>query len=249
MTRHTIEISEEYGVRYLHFGSGWVQGAMRLSHPAALELEYTRAMMFSLLLRPDPRKILLIGLGAGSLVKYLHCALPRASLTVVEIDPRVENIARLHFHLPDDPERITIRLEDGARFIAAAREQFDLILVDGFDARASAGALDAQDFYLNCRRCLTRQGLMVVNLFGRSLRFDRSTKRIAAAFDDRVLTLPPCRAGNVIALAAAGKGIKLSVSELRERANQLKQGTDLNLLACVSRLAEDLHAFREILVL
>src|SRR5512136_2351991 len=63
----SIETSEEHGVRYLHFGSRWIQGAMRVARPWALELEYTRDMMMALLLRPAPqwpRKVLLIGLGA-----------------------------------------------------------------------------------------------------------------------------------------------------------------------------------------
>ena len=72
---HSIEISEEAGVRFLHFGSEWIQGAMRVRKPDALELEYTREMLACLLWRDWslwPREVLLIGLGAGSLVKFLH---------------------------------------------------------------------------------------------------------------------------------------------------------------------------------
>lgn len=68
----SIDISEESGIRYLHFGSTWVQGAMRIARPWHLELEYTKEMMASLLMRDDarfPRKVLLIGLGAASLTK------------------------------------------------------------------------------------------------------------------------------------------------------------------------------------
>ena len=73
-----IDISEESGVRYLHFGSEWVQGAMRIRKPDALELDYTREMMAGLLLRdaPWPRRVLLIGLGAGSLTKFIHRCSP-----------------------------------------------------------------------------------------------------------------------------------------------------------------------------
>ncbi len=71
----SIEISEEAGVRYLHFGSRWIQGAMRVARPYALELEYTREMMLPLLFRPAarwPHRVLLIGLGAASLTKFLY---------------------------------------------------------------------------------------------------------------------------------------------------------------------------------
>src|SRR5689334_14676453 len=87
--RHSIEVSEEAGIRYLHFGSDWVQGAMRIKKPFALELQYTREMLACLLWRPHaewPRRVLLIGLGAGSLLKFLHRHCPAARLHVVEID-------------------------------------------------------------------------------------------------------------------------------------------------------------------
>jgi spermidine synthase len=71
-------------VRTLHFGSEWIQGAMRIARPWNLELEYTREMMASLLLRDAPGKVLLIGLGAASLTKFLYRHYPLAHLTVVE---------------------------------------------------------------------------------------------------------------------------------------------------------------------
>ena len=105
----SIEISEEGGVRYLHFGSRWIQGAMRIARPWALELEYTRDMMLALLLRPAPRwprNVLLIGLGAASLPKFLYRHRPQAALTVVEIEPAVVTLATQSFRLPDDPRRL-----------------------------------------------------------------------------------------------------------------------------------------------
>ena len=96
--KHSVDISEEAGVRYLHFGSDWVQGAMRIARPWALELSYTREMMAGLLLRPTnlwPRSALLIGLGAGSLAKFIYRNLPDCRITIVEINPQIEFIARV----------------------------------------------------------------------------------------------------------------------------------------------------------
>ena len=83
-----IDISEEAGVRYLHFGSSWVQGAMRIARPYALELEYTRELMTPLLLHEAdwPRRVLQIGLGAASVTKFLWRYRPHARITVVEVD-------------------------------------------------------------------------------------------------------------------------------------------------------------------
>ena len=61
--RHSIEVSEQAGVRYLHFGTEWIQGAMRVARPWSLELDYTREMMAALLLRPGddwPARALII---------------------------------------------------------------------------------------------------------------------------------------------------------------------------------------------
>ena len=71
MAQSSVEVSEQSGVRYLHFGSEWVQGAMRISKPNALELAYTRDFMLALLLRPEAKRFLLIGLGAGSIAKFI----------------------------------------------------------------------------------------------------------------------------------------------------------------------------------
>src|SRR5574343_50353 len=113
---HPIDISEESGVRYLHFGSDWVQGAMRIRKPDALELSYTREMMAGLLLRdaPWPARVLLIGLGAGSLAKFVHRHVPQAQVTVVEILPEVHAVASQFFRLPDEDERLRVVIGDGA---------------------------------------------------------------------------------------------------------------------------------------
>ena len=169
-----IDISEEAGVRYLHFGSDWIQGAMRIARPWALELDYTREMMASLLLRPEPewpRSVLLIGLGAASLTKFLYRHRPQARLTVVEIEPAVVAAAQQFFRLPDDPKRLKLEIADGVEWLAASDETFDLILVDGFDADARAGALDTLPFYRACRAHLNGHGLLAVNLLGRNRGF------------------------------------------------------------------------------
>jgi spermidine synthase len=243
MARHSIEVSEEKGIRYLHFGSQWIQGAMRVSNPYVLELEYTRAMMFCLLLRPTPKRVLLIGLGAAALLKFCYRHLPSSLLTVIEIDPRVVQVAARHFHLPQDTARIRVDIADGAEFVRTTKDRYDLILVDGFDAKARAGSLDTQAFYEDCRRVLARPGLLVTNLFGRVLRFPASVRRLGAAFDGRVLLLPPCAAGNVIAIAAHGAKQRVSTAALRTLAGELKRSTGLSLLSCIARLSPELAAF------
>jgi len=236
----SIEVSEEAGVRYLHFGSRWIQGAMRLSRTHALELEYTRDMMFPLLLHPEadwPRAVLQIGLGAASITRFLHRHRPGAHLVVAEIEPRVVAAARQHFRLPDDPARVAIEIADGAAYVAAAGRSFDWILVDGFDERGLAGALDTRAFYRRCRACLAPDGIVVANLLRRSRGCEASVARMADAFDGRVLVLPVCASGNTIAIGATGPHLSLERSALRAAAEALRRATGLNLVRTVGRLA------------
>jgi spermidine synthase len=236
-----IDISEEAGVRYLHFGSDWIQGAMRIARPWALELDYTREMMACLLLRPEPewpRNALLIGLGAASLTKFLYRHRPRAKLTVVEIEPAVVAAARQFFKLPEDPKRLRLEIADGVSWLASCSDTFDLILVDGFDADAHAGALDTLPFYRACRAHLSDTGLLSVNLLGRNRGFKGSVERIKKAFDGRALVFPSCDHGNAIAFAATGEAVSMPLGELSLQAVALRKATGLNLLPTLARLAQ-----------
>jgi len=233
-----IDVSEQAGVRYLHFGSDWVQGAMRIRAPYALELQYTREMMAGLLLRDDdwPRSVLAIGLGAGSLTKFIYRHCPQARQTVVEIEPRVIAAARHFFALPEPDARLTVETGDGADYVQQGTRRFDYVLVDGYDAKARCGALDTPAFYAAARARLSGTGLMAVNLFGSSRGFDASLARITAAFDGRVLAFPSCDSGNVIVIAATGEDIALPLKDLRDRAQALRTRTGLDLLPTISRL-------------
>lgn len=231
-------------MRYLHFGSDWIQGAMRIARPWALELDYTREMMSCLLVHPEPawpRRALLVGLGAASLTKFLHRHRPRCRITVVEIEPRVVAAARQHFRLPEESAHLNIVIADGVDYLAQDRRQYDLILVDGFDADARAGMLDTLPFYASCRPRLGDDGLLVVNLLSRRKDFRASIARLRRAFDGRALAFPSCDSGNAIALATPGDDICIGMAELRLSARALKRETGLDLAPMLARLEQTRH--------
>lgn len=234
-----LEIRERDGLRTLHFGSDRIQGAMRIVQPWELALEYTRVMMTSLLLREAqqfPRKVLLIGLGAGSQAKFLYRHCPRASITIVEIEPSVIVAAREHFSLPDDPSRLQISLGDGAAYVQSTDMRFDLILVDGFNQHAHPGDLNTLGFYAACRERLDERGVLAVNLIGLSEKYLGGYRHIEAAFGTRTLLLPRCISGNTIALATCGEPVMVTVDELRSRAQALEEHSNLALLPLIDRL-------------
>jgi spermidine synthase len=237
--QHSVDISEDSGVRNLHFGSDWIQGSMRIARPWSLELAYTREMMAGLLMRPTghwPRSALLVGLGAGSLAKFIYRYLPDCRITVVEINPQVEYIARQYFKLPDDPRRLDVVIGCGADYMLGGDRRFDMMLIDGYDPDAKAGVLDTEPFYQACRARLSDKGLCSINLLGRNRGFAGSVERIRSAFDGRVAVFPSCDSGNTIAFATGSEAIDVSLDDLRARAVQLKKDTRLDLLPTISRL-------------
>ena len=155
----SIDISEQAGVRYLHFGSEWVQGAMRIRQPYALELAYTREMMSGLLFHDSetwPRSVLLIGLGRArspsSSIATCHGAAAWWSRSIA----KVHAAASQFFNVPPEDERLQFVFADAADYIMDTRRSFDLILVDGYDRNARAGALDTLPFYQACWARLAR---------------------------------------------------------------------------------------------
>ena len=237
----SIEVSEERGVRYLHFGSELVQGAMRIARPWALELVYTREMMLPLVLRDDasfPSSVLQIGLGTGSVTKFLHRYRPHTRVTVVEIDPRVVETAREFFKLPDENERLRIVIGEGYEFVASSRGRFDLIVVDGFDEKGRTGSLDTLSFYAAAHARLTRQGMVSANLLTRRRGPAASEERMRQVFGDHVLILPPPESGNTVAVMGIERPRAASMDELHRRAAALRAETGLNLSPTLARLAQ-----------
>ena len=235
----SVEISEERGVRYLHFGSEYIQGAMRVARPWALELEYTRDLMFPLLLRGDdwPRSVLQIGLGSGSVTKFLYRHRADARITVVELMPEVLAAARQFFKLPEDEKRLHVEIAEGYEYLLATSRTFDFIIVDGFDDMGRPGALDTLPFYLACRSRLARNGLLATNLLTRRKGAAPSVARMLDAFEDRVLVIPPSDAGNMVCIGITGERMQTTVRDLRLAAADLKEETGLELNGAVARVA------------
>jgi spermidine synthase len=235
-----VNVREERGVRYLHLGSEWVQGAMRVARPWALELEYTRELMLPLLLKREhrwPATVLQAGLGAASVTRFLHRHRPRARLTVVEILPEVVAAARASFRLPEESPRLRIVLADACEFVVDARARYDLIVVDGFDEKGRAGMLDSVPFYVACRGRLAPGGMLAVNLLTRRKSAAPSVQRLREAFGEHVLELPPSEPGNVVVVAARD-GLDIGpMAGLLADARRLKAETGLDLAPTLARLA------------
>ncbi len=214
-----ITLSEEDGVRYLHFGTEWVQGAMRVRRPWSIVLEYQQQMMAPLLFLPAPARVLQLGLGAAALTRFCYRHL-EAEICVVEVSDEVLATARRWFALPDDDERLHVIVDDARNVVAhpRLRASVDWLQVDLYDRAARGPVLDDPAFYLACRRALRDPGVAVFNLFGRG--FEASFARIAAAFGGRALVLPEADAGNRVVLAFSGPPLSVGWPDLYARARE-----------------------------
>lgn len=186
--------------RQLYFSFAFVQSAMRVSQPNALELTYTQKMMSFVLFQPHPERILMLGLGGGSLAKFCHAMFPQADITVVEINSDVVAF-RNEFRIPPDSERFRVILGDAADYVAACGETFDVIVTDAFDRDGFADSVCTRDFYGNLQRRLTPRGLLVSNMAGRHAEQMAHLNLLQDLFIGRTLAIPVGASENHVAIS------------------------------------------------
>lgn len=221
----SVSFSELDGVRYLHLGdSPWVQSAIRLEAPHALELEYVQQMTAWLLFLHAPAQIALLGLGGGSLARWNLRHLRQSRLVAIEHNHAVILAAKSMFGLPAEGPRFEIVHQDALEWVQAARPAtYGVVQVDLYDSKADGPVLDSVDFYRATRRLLPDSGgLVAVNLFGRPRALKQSFAHLKIAFDDRVRLMAPIRAGNRVALCFHGPSFQVDHGLLARRASWLE---------------------------
>lgn len=219
--------SEDERKKVLRFDSRYLQSAMYKHAPFELALSYTRTVMGFLLLQPEPRDILILGLGGGSLSKYCYRYLPHVRVTTVEIDADVIAL-RDEFEIPADDQRFRIVHGDGAEFIERCEGQrFDVIVLDAYDRDGLPDSLSSQDFYDRCAMALRDGGIVVANYLENDRRQALHCARLSRAFDDRVIRILAARGNNRIAYGLKGVGFP-SPAQLQQRARQFSATHPLN---------------------
>lgn len=225
--------------RYLQFSAHLIQSAMRLKEPNALDLRYTQKMMSFLLFLPRPRRILLIGLGGGSLVKYCRTRLPATHITAVELDPDVIAL-RDAFLLPPDDEHLQVLQADGAAYLAQVDKGLDVLLVDAFDKIGFAPTLANKAFFEQAKAKLSGSGVLVVNLAGEAETYAGVVGQAAEVFDDRVIVFPVREDDNHVMLAfkdsTIDPGASLNWRRLQTLAKSLRSKFGLDFPAFVDKM-------------
>ena len=232
----SVVISDEDGLRSLHIGGLAIQSAMRTAAPDMLALHYTQAMMAFLLFEDSPADILMIGLGGGSIAKFVHRRLPGARMTVVELRDEVVRASRAWFELPPDDDRLSVVVGDGAKYLPDHPASADVLLLDGFDDGEQPAALCTRRFYESAFDALRPGGLMVVNFMADDPKLETFMERIQAAFGTAPLRLPAADGVNTIAIVFREGPARIAWKTLRGRAAALGVMFDLPFARFVASL-------------
>ena len=195
-----IEVVDDVDARALYFGTPARQSAMSREEPHRLVLSYTRCMLSGLLFTRDPRSALVLGLGGGSLPRFLMHVFPTCRIDVVERRPKVVQVAHDHFHLARSP-RLRLHVCDAEVFLREdPGRTYDLVLVDLHDPKGTAPLVSEAGFVASCARRLAARGVLATNLWtGPSQGIPPSVLRDhRATFEQRHLVLPVTGKGNCI---------------------------------------------------
>ena len=195
---------EDSGYLSLCFAlDGSAQTEMSLVEPDALASEYTRKMMGFLVFQPQPKEVVLLGLGGGALAKFCHRHLPATRITAVEISADVIAL-RSHFQLPPDDERLRVIQGDGAHYIAQLAErgeQVDALLVDAYNHAGIARGMVTCTFLESAKQVLGESGVLVMNLVDDLKYCLRYVEKIRKVFDKPVIVITMRDSGNWIVFA------------------------------------------------
>ena len=230
-----IEITQKQNIRSLYFGNDAKQSSIDINRPHSLVLSYTRAMMSCLLFQPAPQRVLLIGLGGGSIANFFLHHYPECKIDAVEIRHDVVKLAHGYFCLPEH-DNLQIYISDASHYFAhqlGRFDQYDLIMVDAFNHDGASESVQSDEFFDSCSARLNDKGIMSINLWD-----NQSSQTIAILdriFCQNILRLPVMDRGNMIILATRQKKtFALGVGKIR--AKHLEQMLGLEFMDMIRQL-------------
>ncbi|UCV26990.1 spermine/spermidine synthase domain-containing protein [Ferribacterium limneticum] len=221
--------------RFLYFNVRLMQSEMSLKAPHDLAIRYTQKMMAFLLFQPRPKRIVLIGLGGGSLIKFCHRRMPGTQLTAIELDPNVIAF-RDAFMVPPDDERLQIIEADGAEYLENTEKGIDTLLVDAFDKTGFAPSLANREFFDNAYAKLSGNGVLVINLAGEKESYAGLIGEAMHVFDDQVIVISVPDDGNHVLYAFKERYFEPRWRWLHNYAKELRAKFGLDFPAFVQKM-------------
>jgi spermidine synthase len=196
-----IYVSEDDDVRCIRFNSQrhTVLSCLSLESPETILFDCNKMMLGALYLNPAPRKVLMVGLGGGTLVSALAKILPTANIDVVELDPAVVRVAREYFGFRPSA-RVHVITEDGRVYVkrAIARgTKYDVVILDAFDEKYIPAHMMTADFFAEVRKILAADGVLAANTY-LTPRYDSESATYQSVFGDFFNLKPAGKRSRVI---------------------------------------------------
>jgi spermidine synthase len=233
-----VEVSEQDGVISMHIGSVTIQSSMRIENPFHLELDYTQAMSMAALFLDNPKEILCIGLGGGTMPKFFYRFFTKAKLTILELNPKVIQIAKHFFKLPVS-KRFNILQGDGIQYIKKIDKKYDLLMSDAFEDFGLPEEFCTISYFESCKNVLSEKGIFMINLWGSDPKTPLYRDRISLVFDQQVLYTESSKPGNVIVFGFNEKNAEYPINILRQKIKSLEVHSELDLMVYFSRLIKN----------
>lgn len=161
---HHIVVTEDRFARYLQFDRSF-QSGMLLDSPFDSPFLYAAYAHLGLILTPQPRRVLVIGLGGGSIPKRYWRDYPETAVEVAELDPMVVDVAKRFFAVREDP-RLRIFAQDGRLFLRRTAQKYDIIILDAYFSESIPFHLTTVEFFQLARSRLAPGGVIVSNIIG-----------------------------------------------------------------------------------
>ncbi|HET6351592.1 MAG TPA: fused MFS/spermidine synthase [Coriobacteriia bacterium] len=161
---HRITVTEAGGIRHLRFDAS-NQSAILLADGYTSKIRYPNYLDLAIALKPDARRVLVLGLGGGAVTKRWWRDYPDMTIDTVEIDPAVVDVARRYFALPTDP-RLRVFNEDARRFVKRASGTYDIVIVDCYYSDSIPAHLTTSEFFGEVKERLAPDGVVAYNVIG-----------------------------------------------------------------------------------
>jgi spermidine synthase len=216
-----ILVFEDQGLRCMKFGihASGRQSCISLKDPDTLVFNYTRMLLGALYLNPDPKRILIIGLGGGTLPTTLKKILPESQIDCVEIDPAVAKVATKYFGF-SPRAGISVSIEDGRVFVKRAQrgdKKYDLIVLDAFDHVYIPEHMLTREYLQEVNNLLDKEGVLAANTFSSSRLYDSESATYADVFG----VFYNLKMENRIVIAK--KGGLPKIGEIQRNADQMEE--------------------------
>lgn len=232
-----IRIHQQGTVRTMYFvadtGTQYIESRIDLRRPVSLDLDYSRTMMAGLLVQPQIKRMLMIGVGGGQLSNYFYHRFPDVEIDAVDIDPEVIRLAKAYFLVPDGDPRYRTYADDGRVFIERAKQSWDMIILDAFRGIFVPYHLKTYEFYQACLAHLSPRGVVVANLHNNTKMYANDRETLAQVFPNSYSFVS--ESGNQTTFVASAAKQRVGVYAMRKAAQTLQDQFDFDLLGLTAR--------------